>query len=70
LEAREGVSRRLTLAVAALESLRLNLIRLRADVGTMDDILQDLSRARELELEIKIELAAHEEVQRLIDESC
>ncbi len=53
---------RLTLAVGALENVRLGLLRLKAGLGTVDGLTADLARAREIGDRIDAELSARREV--------
>jgi hypothetical protein len=60
--------RRLSQAVAALEAIRLDLLRLRGGVGTVESITADLAAARELGLETERLLAAQREVDAALAE--
>jgi eukaryotic-like serine/threonine-protein kinase len=60
---REAASRRLSVAVAALENIRLDLLRLKAGVGTVDQLTADLNAARDLQHEIELAVAANQEVE-------
>ena len=64
--AREKTAHRLSTAVAALESLRLSLLQLRAGVGTIDDLSEDIERARSIEAEIDAEIEGRAEVEDLL----
>ncbi len=59
----EKASQRLAIAVAALENIRLDLLRLKAGVGTVDQLTADLAAARDLQQEIEIAVAANREVE-------
>lgn len=63
---RDAAQKRLADAVAALETIRLDLLRLTAGAGDMASITQDLSAARELSDDIRRLLAGQEEVERLL----
>jgi CRP-like cAMP-binding protein len=65
-EARDRARQRLERTVAALELLRLDLLRLSAGVVTFDDISLDLTRARELGTDIDLRIDARREVDSLI----
>jgi hypothetical protein len=62
--AEPGAGERLATAVAALETLRLDLLRLHAGNGTIDELTQDIEAARQLGEEIDIEIEARREVER------
>jgi serine/threonine-protein kinase len=62
--AEPGAGERLATAVAALETLRLDLLRLHAGSGTIDELTQDIEAARQLGEEIDIEIEARREVER------
>jgi serine/threonine-protein kinase len=53
---RQLVGSRLATAVAALENLRLGLLRLRAGAGSLDDLTADLEAAEEIDRRIDAEL--------------
>jgi serine/threonine-protein kinase len=63
--ARTAARRRLATAVAALENIRLDLLRLQAGVGSPNDLTADLEKAREISEAVNAELAARDEVERL-----
>jgi hypothetical protein len=65
--AQEASHRRLGDAVAALEVIRLDLLRLRIGAGTLDGITADLSAARELSLATDRLLEAAGEVEVLLE---
>ena len=60
---RDLVQRRLKDAVAALETIRLNLLRLHAGTGSVRRITTDLTLAREAAKEIDALLAANTEIE-------
>lgn len=62
--ARDRVQDRLAVTVAALEAIRLDLLRLRAGVGTADDLTGDIERALQLGDDVDAEL----EGRRVVDE--
>jgi len=61
-----GAGERLASAVAALEALRLDLLRLHAGNGTIDELTQDIEAARRIGEEIDFEVEAGKEVKRLL----
>jgi serine/threonine-protein kinase len=65
--ARDRVRQRLATAVAALEGIRLELLRLHAGVGSPDDLTTNLERARAISEAVNAELAGREEVDRLLE---
>jgi len=65
---RDAAAHRLAASVAALENLRLDLLRLKAGVGTVDELSADLSAARDIEKEIDVAIASNEEVRALLEE--
>jgi serine/threonine-protein kinase len=65
-EAREAARERLATAVAALENIRLDLLKLQAGVGSVDDLTADLESAREINDAVNAELAARNEVERVL----
>ena len=62
------VSMRLSTAVAALESMRLDLLRLHAGDASLDELTQDLQAARRVSEQIDRELLAKLEVEDLLKE--
>jgi serine/threonine-protein kinase len=64
---RDRVRQRLATAVAALEGIRLDLLRLHAGVGSPDDLTTNLERARAISEAVNAELAGREEVDRLLE---
>ncbi len=65
-QARDATKERLATAVAALENIRLDLLKLQAGVGSADDLTADLESAREINEAVKAELAARAEVERVL----
>ena len=63
---RGAAQQRLADAVAALEAIRLNLLRLCAGGGSVDSLTADLSAARDVGAEVDRLLAGHEEVAALL----
>ncbi len=57
---------RLQTTVAALENVRLGMLRLQVGAATVDDLTADLERAREIAEEISAELAGRREVKELL----
>jgi len=66
--ARQKARDRLASAVAALENIRIDLLRLRAGVGTPDELTADLEVALEIGREIDAELAGRREAASLLAE--
>jgi hypothetical protein len=60
---RERAVQRLAVSVAALENIRLDLLRLKAGVGTVDQLTADLDAARDLQAEIDLAIEAQREVE-------
>lgn len=63
---RDDAARRLGAAVAALENIRLNLLRLKAGTGSVAELTADLTAARAAQQDIAIAAAAREEVEELL----
>ena len=61
---RDLVQRRLGDAVKALETIRLNLLRLHAGAGSVQRLSTDLGLARDVAMEINLLLEGHREVDR------
>jgi len=61
---RELVQKRLADAVAALETIRLNLLRLRAGTGSVQSLTTDLGLAQAVAQEIGLLLEGQREVER------
>jgi serine/threonine-protein kinase len=61
---RQLVEKRLADAVAALETIRLNLLRLHAGTGSVQSLTTDLGLAREVAKEIGLLLEGRREVER------
>ncbi len=66
LRRRGDTGERLTEAVAALENVRLGLLRLRAGVGSVDDLTEHIERAQEIGERIDAELAGRREVREAL----
>ena len=60
---RDTASTRLAVCVAALENIRLDLLRLKAGVGTVGQLTADLAAARELHADVERALEAQREVE-------
>ena len=60
---RELVQQRLADAVAALETIRLNLLRLHAGTGSVKNLTTDLGLAREVAKGIDLLLEGHREIE-------
>ncbi len=60
---RDLVQRRLKDAVAALETIRLNLLRLHAGTGSVHSLTTDLNLAREAVKEVDLLLEGHKEIE-------
>jgi predicted Ser/Thr protein kinase len=58
---RKKAAARLATSVAALENLRLDLMRLKAGVATLDELSADLAAARDIQAEIDLAIEAHRE---------
>jgi hypothetical protein len=67
LRKRGDTGERLTEAVAALENVRLGLLRLRAGVGSVDDLTDHIERAQEIGERIDAELAGRREVREVLE---
>jgi serine/threonine-protein kinase len=63
---RELVQRRLKDAVAALETIRLNLLRLHAGTATVKHLTTDLGLARQVAREVDLLLESQREVEELL----
>lgn len=63
---RDVAQKRLGVSVAALENIRLDLLRLKAGVGTVDQVSADLAAARDLQAEIELAIQGQEEVAKLL----
>ncbi len=69
LRRRGETGERLATAVAALENVRLSLLRLHAGTASVDDLTADLSRAQRIGRSIDAEIAARREVDVLVKKS-
>jgi len=67
-EERDAVRARMQRTVAALESIRLNLLRLHAGSGTVDSVTTDLGLAFEAAKEVEGLLEARRDVDDLLRE--
>ena len=65
---RDAVRGRMAKTVAALESIRLNLLRLHAGSGTVENLTTDLGIAFEAAQEVDLLLAARQEVEAAMKE--
>jgi serine/threonine-protein kinase len=65
---RDLVQQRLKDAVAALETIRLNLLRLHAGTGTVHNLTTDLGLAREVARSIEAQRDGYREVERALNE--
>ena len=63
---RERAVQRLAVSVAALENIRLDLLRLKAGVGTVDQLTADLDAARDLQAEIDLAIESRREVEAVL----
>jgi len=63
--ARDDAGRRLATAVAALENIRLDLLRLQAGTGDVRSITAALNAARRMGAEIDVALAEHDRAERM-----
>ena len=64
--ARDGAQQRLTDAVSALETIRLELLRMHAGAGSVVSMTQDLSAAQALSVDIGHVLEGRQEVEKLL----
>ena len=67
LEARDSADARLSEVVEALETIRLELLRLHAGSGSVESMTADLSSARELSDDIQRVLEGGREVEGLLE---
>jgi serine/threonine-protein kinase len=63
---RAAVEQRLADAVAALETIRLNLLRLHAGTGSVHSLTTDLGLARDLARDISTQVDAYREIERAL----
>jgi len=63
---RDLVQQRLKDAVAALETIRLNLLRLHAGTGTVKSLTTDLGLAREIARDIVAQVEGYREIERIL----
>jgi eukaryotic-like serine/threonine-protein kinase len=66
---RDAAARRMAAAVAALENLRLDLLRLKAGLGTVAEISADLSAAHALQQDIDFAIESQREIRHLLAEA-
>jgi hypothetical protein len=64
--ARSVIGTRLSATVAALENLRLGLLRLQAGVGTPDELTRDLKAAKEIGLEVEALFVGQTQVEGIL----
>ncbi|HWO89317.1 MAG TPA: protein kinase [Gemmatimonadales bacterium] len=60
---RDAAQKRLAASVAALENVRLDLLRLKAGVGSLDELSADLAAARDVQEELARAIEAREAVE-------
>ncbi len=63
---RDLAAKRMAQSVAALENIRLDLLRLKAGVGSVDDLSAELTAALELQAELRATVEGQEAVNRLL----
>ncbi|OLC08895.1 MAG: hypothetical protein AUH41_07045 [Gemmatimonadetes bacterium 13_1_40CM_66_11] len=63
---RDLVQQRLKDAVAALETIRLNLLRLHAGTGTVQSLTTDLGLAREIVQDISAQVEGYREIEKAL----
>ncbi|OGT92058.1 MAG: hypothetical protein A2083_06480 [Gemmatimonadetes bacterium GWC2_71_9] len=63
---RDLAAKRMAQTVAALENIRLDLLRLKAGVGSVDDLSAELTAAQELQAELRATVEGQEAVDRLL----
>jgi hypothetical protein len=63
---REAAAQRLATAVAALENLRLDLLRLKAGAGSVDELSANLTEARRIAAEIDAQVAGRIEAENVL----
>lgn len=68
--ARDAAEKRLSEAVAALETIRLELLRLHAGAGSVESMTADLTSALELSEDIERVLEGGREVEKLLGSDC
>jgi len=64
--ARDAARARLQDAVAALEAIRLSLLRLHAGTGGVEGVTEDLSKASEIAADLELLVEGNEEVERAL----
>jgi serine/threonine-protein kinase len=65
-QTRDLAAKRMAQTVAALENIRLDLLRLKAGVGSVDDLSAELTAAQELQIELRATVEGQEAVNRLL----
>lgn len=65
---RDEAQEKLRDAVAALETIRLGLLRMHAGSGTVESLTMELESARDLSDDMENLLAGHREVERMLQE--
>ena len=65
-EMRDEMHGKLTETITALETIRLNLLRLHAGAGSVQSITTNISVAAEVSAAVERLVAAHEEVDRTL----
>jgi len=68
-DARTHARERLATAVAALESLRLDMLRLESGIGTPDDLTATFERARAISAAVDAEIRAAADVEKVLPPS-
>jgi endonuclease IV len=68
-QARDAAQGRLQEAVASLETIRLDLLRMHAGAAQVEGITQNLSKAGEIAADIERLLEAQAEVERALQET-
>ena len=63
---RQTAEERLREAVTALETVRLNLLRMHAGVGTVQSVTADLAAARDISDAVARLAQGHEEVEQML----
>jgi serine/threonine-protein kinase len=63
---REAAAQRLATAVAALENLRLDLLRLKAGAGSVEELSANLTEARRIAVEIDAQVAGRIEAENVL----
>jgi hypothetical protein len=66
LYAREAAQKRLADSVAALEKLRVDMLRMRAGTVNLASVTSNLGAARELAAQVDALLEGHDEIERTL----